>query len=78
MVSLTRFRPSHTGLAVADCHGPVAVAWLFASNHCALAAVEEPGKAGCRTCLLVILIKGHLQLPGHPDAMLQGIGCARS
>jgi hypothetical protein len=42
----------------------VAVAWLFASNHCALAAVESPAKpASEHTCCHSG--KGASQPPGH-------------
>jgi hypothetical protein len=42
MVFVTKFRQSR-GLAV-TVMATVAMAWLFASNHCVLAAVESPAK----------------------------------
>jgi hypothetical protein len=59
---VTKFRQSR-GFAVAIIT-TIAVAWLFASNHCALAAVESPAKpapehACCHSD------KGASQPPGH-------------
>jgi hypothetical protein len=56
---VTKLRQSR-GFAVAIIT-TVAVAWLFASNHCALAAVESPAKehAGCHSD------KGASQPLGH-------------
>jgi hypothetical protein len=59
---VTKFRQSR-GFAVAIIT-TVAVAWLFASNHCTLAAIESPAKpssehACCHS------EKGASQLPGY-------------
>jgi hypothetical protein len=60
---VTKFRQSR-GLAVAIVT-TVAVAWLFASNHCALAAVESPAKLAAEHACCHSN-KGASQLPGHP------------
>ena len=59
---VTKFRQSR-GFAVAIIT-TVAVAWLFASNHCALAAVESPAKAAAEHACCHS-DKGAAQTPGH-------------